>query len=199
MRTLSFVLLFCFSLAARAEPIVIERSSSPDGKFYVTIEPSPDNPHGASGILQIRGNNEKGVLGSFEWYQYKSDINPTSAKVLWKPDSQAFALTTYVGKNWFGSQIYVRNGSKWVELAIPNYKTKYTEQNGWQDRGKGEFVVVAWLTGNIIKMKKKQDYYRYNKNGQLEVADDSWIYLKLLRNSCGPFLDVRSVEEKSLN
>lgn len=194
----AFLLLILLSTTCCADPIELEKSTSPNAKFYLTIAPSTDDHMLTSDILQIRQSKDKKIVATFEWGQFGPHISPTSAKALWKPDNQAFALTTYVTRGWTQSTVYACNGTKWVELTEPKFTTKYSVKEGWESRGKGHFIAVKWVGSDVLKIDYCESLLKRgvgNSPADSEVNDE-WVYLRLHRNAQGPSLDVWSVDEK---
>ena len=198
----TFLLLTLISGVCRADTWRIPNSTSPDKQYYLTIEAEPDDALDGSGQIEIRKNASKHPLVTFSFEQY-GVINADSVghlKVLWRKDSKAFAITIGTMKDWADSSVYVEDGAQWSQAAVPVFKPKYNPKEGWSDRGKGAFVVIAWLKDATLKMHFEDDIYRFDKDGQMECLPSYWVYLKVFNGPKGCVMNMlRSEEDKTEN
>ena len=94
------------------------------------------------------------------------DLGPSSRfnmKVLWRPDSKAFALTATLWKRGSSVLVYVRTGSAFREIKLPKLEADSPEK---VKRGK-EFPHVAELNSQIAK--------QWQKDGSLLVEIENMV------------------------
>lgn len=186
------VCLFClyaiFATPLGADTITLATGSSPNGKYYLTIEPSPDDADHLSGMgsLQIRNASDKKILQSFDWGQFGRIIGATSATALWRNDSHAFALTWNSSRGFTGSQVYVNSSGKWFALDLPVFPSRFGAKQHLEPRGKGQFVVTEWQPEGILKAKYEEGLVWDGKGEAPTVGDvkeDDWVYFRLEDNN----------------
>lgn len=142
-------------------------------------------------------NDGKPPLGTFSFAQYGA-IDDDSLKhldVLWRKDSKAFAITVGTMNAWANSFVYIADGTNWSEVPVPTFKPSYNPKDGWSNRGKGAFVVKAWLKDAILKMHFDDDIYRFDKQGQMENLPSYWVYLKIFSGPKGFDMKILCSEE----
>jgi hypothetical protein len=138
------------------------------------------------GTLQIRQTADKRILNSFDWVGFDRVIGPTSATVLWRQGSDAFALTLYMTRGFTGSQVYVKNGKKWFELGLPQFPTRFGEKQHLTGRGKGQFIVKQWLPNDTLKCKYEEGLVWDGKGIAPTIGDveeDDWVFFRLINRN----------------
>jgi hypothetical protein len=170
IRPLTLLFISLIFVPIRADAVELKDSTSPNGAFFLAIELTPDNSSGAPGVIEFCRGADRSVLCSLDYYQYSPVFTATSAKVLWRSDSRAFALSTDSSKNFYSSSIYTCVESKWIEIEVPTPETEYIEKNGWETRSEGEFAIVRWLSESTLKMLYDNSAYRWDSAGKLHVA-----------------------------
>jgi hypothetical protein len=180
-----------------ADPITLDGSTSSDGKYFLTIEPSPDNHFYTSDTLQIRQTTTHDVIAKFDWGQFGPHISPNSAKVLWKPGSTAFALTWYMTRGWTGTEVYASSESKWTKVVFPNYEKRIIGKDHVTGRGKGQFIAEAWLRDGTLKIGYIEGLDWDGKGSPPnfgDVDENDWVFFRLIKHA-----DIPSLEFVKLN
>ena len=92
------------------------------------------------------------------------DLGPSARfkmEVLWRPDSKAFALTAMLWKRGSNVEVYVRNGSTFRHIELPELLADITEKI----KGGKSFPHVVELNSQSAK--------RWQKDGALIVEIES--------------------------
>ena len=152
MRLWLLMAVMSVPLCARAEPIVIDDSQSPDGKYFLTIE--PHEPEGvASGTAEIRLTKAKKIVGTFEWEGFGELPNATAFTVLWNKDSNAFAIFWEITRGYCTCAVYARTNGVWQNVNLPDYGAEIRRMEGKSSEGKGFDKPMTWLTDNELEIK----------------------------------------------
>jgi hypothetical protein len=183
--------LLLIQIRATGAPVLLIGGISPDGKVGLEIG---HNSHG-DGRDQLEILSRDGaIVGTFDWPGFESETTARSASVLWASDSSAAALNWYAGKNQTTSAVYARQGARWIDVSLPY---KRLDQSKWICPGKGCYIAVEWLAGNILKMDYDDGAYRLAPSGRRILAKPLWVYLQLEEHSHGAALSVKKTEEYS--
>jgi len=153
-------------LGARAADSEKETAEEPETEF-----PSPDGQF----AFRTKGDDEN-VPKTYELIRFKSgkvlarvadsnaEIGPSARfqmAVLWRPDSQAFALTATLWKRSSGVKVYVRDGTNFREIQIPELLAEIPDQ----EKGGKSFPHIVSLNA--------QSATRWLKDGSLVLKIQS--------------------------
>lgn len=131
---------------------------SPDGKFafrYAPGEPTEETEEETEVFNLIDARTGKVLL---EVAKSDPDFGPSGRfemKVLWKPDSKAFAVTATFTKRGSTLLVFVRKGTEFRAVELPELEVEITEA---AKQGK-EFVKTTWINSQTAK--------RWQKDGSL--------------------------------
>ncbi len=196
--------MLCFGVTVQAGVTEIKNSTSPDKKYYITVESTADDMDG-SGTLQIRGRSDGKVITSCVWQQYSTVITSESATILWKENSRAVAITWAPDKAWATSVVFVLDAEKWTKLDLPPfYKIPplvalFTNEFMAQMRYRGCYMVAGWLPNDVIKVDLEQEMDPYKQDGtENDLTCDYWVYLHLAMKN-GPHLEAVKAQKKQSN
>src|SRR5437870_8443512 len=142
-------------------PQTIE-NPSPDGRFAFRNTRDSDSEKQTYDLIDKRSGK---VLTSVA--ESDPDLGPSARfymKVLWKPDSKAFALTATLWKRGSNVEVYLRNGSTFRPIEIPELLAEIPDEI---KKGKS-FPHVSELNAQSAK--------RWQKDGSLvmeiETSED---------------------------
>jgi hypothetical protein len=133
---------------------------SPDGKFafrYDKNESGEETDEEAEVFNLIDPRSGKVLLRVTE---SDPDLGPSGRfemKVLWKPDSKAFAVTGTFTRRGSTVLVFVREGTEFRAVELPELEVEITEQ---AKQGK-TFVKTTWINSQTAK--------RWQKDGSLVV------------------------------
>ena len=80
----------CRSAAANAEPILIEKSTSPDGRKEIIIVPSDEDTGIAAGTAKIRDVKTGKILWSFDWSGFWRSSDSKGVRCALEPRQPVF-------------------------------------------------------------------------------------------------------------
>jgi hypothetical protein len=132
---------------------------SPDGQFAFRYRGESDSEKQTYDLIDKRSGK---VLTSVA--ESDPDFGPSARfnmKVLWRPDSKAFALTATLWKRGSNVEVYVRNGSAFRHIELPELVADIPDK---VKTGKS-FPHVAELNAQSAK--------RWQKDGSLVVEIES--------------------------
>jgi len=132
---------------------------SPDGQFAFRYTGESDSEKQTYDLIDKRSGK---VLMSVA--ESDPDLGPSARfnmEVLWRPDSKAFALTAMLWKRGSNVEVYVRNGSTFRHIELPELLADITEKI----KGGKSFSHVVELNSQSAK--------RWQKDGALIVEIES--------------------------
>src|SRR5262249_52875748 len=132
---------------------------SPDGQFAFRYTGEPESEKQTYDLIDKRSGK---VLMSVA--ESDPDLGPSARfnmEVLWRPDSTAFALTAMLWKRGSNVEVYVRSGSTFRHIELPELLANITEKI---KRGKS-FPHVVELNSQSAK--------RWQTDGSLIVEIES--------------------------
>jgi hypothetical protein len=132
---------------------------SPDGQFAFRYTGESDSEKQTYDLIDKRLGK---VLMSVA--ESDPDLGPSARfnmEVLWRPDSKAFALTAMLWKRGSNVEVYVRNGSTFRHIELPEVLADITEKI----KGGKSFPHVVELNSQSAK--------RWQKDGALIVEIES--------------------------
>jgi hypothetical protein len=132
---------------------------SPDGQFAFRYTGESDSEKQTYDLIDKRSGK---VLMSVA--ESDPDLGPSARfnmEVLWRPDSKAFALTATLWKRGSNVEVYVRNGSTFRHIELPELLADITEKI----KGGKSFPHVVELNSQSAK--------RWQKDGALIVEIES--------------------------
>jgi hypothetical protein len=132
---------------------------SPDGQFAFRYTGESDSEKQTYDLIDKRSGK---VLMSVA--ESDPDLGPSARfnmEVLWRPDSKAFALTAMLWKRGSNVEVYVRNGSTFRHIELPELLADITEKI----KGGKSFPHVVELNSQSAK--------RWQKDGALIVEIES--------------------------
>ena len=167
-RILIVLLLFVSPDLVRAEetdetPKKTIQFPSPDGKFAFRYSgsKSEDEKQTYDLIEKASGKKKKTVAES------DPDIGPSARfvmeNVLWKPDSKAFALTAYLWKRGSSLFVFMRDGSTFREIELPELSFDIPDK---AKQGK---------TFGHVNELNSQSAQRWQKDGSLVVEIETIV------------------------
>jgi hypothetical protein len=133
---------------------------SPDGKFafrYAAGKPTEETEEETEVFNLVNRGSGKVLL---EVAKSDPDFGPSGRfemKVLWKPDSKAFAVTATLTRRGSTLLVFVRNGAEFRAIEVPELEVEITEE---AKQGK-EFGKTTWINSQTAK--------RWQKDGSLVV------------------------------
>jgi hypothetical protein len=135
---------------------------SPDGKFAFRYSgKSEDETQTYDLIEKASGKVVMKVAES------DPDLGPSARfsmeKVLWRPDSKAFALTAYLWKRGTSLIVFVRDGSTFREIKLPDLSIEIPDK---AKKGKNFPHVAEW---------NSQSAKRWQKDGSLIVEIETVV------------------------
>src|SRR6516165_5050242 len=136
-------------------------ASSPDGQFAFRYTGESDSEKQTYDLIDKQSGK---VLMSVA--ESDPDLGPSARfnmQVLWRPDSAAFALTATLWKRGSSVTVYVRDGSTFHEIKIPELVADIPEKV----KGGKSFPHVAELNS--------QSATRWQKDGSLVVEIENMV------------------------
>ena len=122
---------------------------SPDGQFAFRYTGESDSEKQTYDLIDKRSGK---ILTSVA--ESDPDLGPSARfnmKVLWRPDSKAFALTATLWKRGSNVEVYVRNGSAFRHIALPELLADIPEKV----KGGKSFQHVSELNSQSVKRWQK--------------------------------------------
>jgi hypothetical protein len=172
MRIWLLLIACAFGQAAYADPLTIDKSTSPDGKYFLTIEPGPLDTGAAVGTAQIREKKSNKVTGTFSWEGFGESPDANTFFVLWNNNDRAFAISSEVTRGYVDCDVYAMVDGKWQKVKLPNYVAQSLKRESVKEGSdKGYERPLVWIKGGVLKIQI------YNK----AMAYDYWAYLRLIR------------------
>jgi hypothetical protein len=132
---------------------------SPDGQFAFRYTGESDSEKQTYDLIDQRSGK---VLMSVA--ESDPDLGPSARfnmEVLWRPDSKAFALTAMLWKRGSNVEVYVRNGSTFRHIELPELLADIPEKI----KGGKSFPHIVELNSQSAK--------RWQKDGALVVEIES--------------------------
>jgi len=132
---------------------------SPDGQFAFRTTGDADSENQTYHLVEKRSGKLLMSVAEFD-----SDIGPSARfdmEVLWRPDSKAFALTATLWKRGSEVSVYVRDGSTFRKIKLPELEADIPEK---VMKGR-EFPHVVELSSQSAK--------KWQKDGSLVVEIES--------------------------
>jgi hypothetical protein len=134
---------------------------SPDGQFAFRYTAESDSEKQTYDLID---EGSRKVLMSVA--ESDPDLGPSARfnmEVLWRPDSKAFALTATLWKRGSNVEVYVRNGSIFRKIELPELVADIPEKV----KGGKSFPHVAELNSQSAK--------RWQKDGSLVVEIENMV------------------------
>jgi hypothetical protein len=134
---------------------------SPDGQFAFRYTGESESEKQTYDLIDKRSGK---VLTSVA--ESDPDLGPSARfnmEVLWRPDSKAFALTATLWKRGSSVTVYLRNGSAFREIKLPELVADIPEKV----KGGKSFPHVAGLNSQSAK--------RWQKDGSLVVEIETMV------------------------
>lgn len=152
---LALIALVVATVAAKADVPAVPNSDSPDGKLHAVMDIDrdpridPEWKEGSHPKIEITVKATKKALESIEYFgPAGDDARPLREHVSlkWRPDSQAFAITTD-DRFYSRTEVYALNqDSKFVSVKLPDYTamTGFPPPDSKHLRPRGRSTVEGW-------------------------------------------------------
>ena len=118
---LSALFVYSTCVGAAEQPVVLENGRSPDGKYFMRIQPPGDL--GAVMYLEVCTIAEATVVGKTNaggYAHFSMMADEMNTTVLWSPDSTHFALMTRGTKRSTEVRLFQMTSTGMAEITLPS-------------------------------------------------------------------------------
>lgn len=141
--------------------IPVSGSRSPDGTKDIVIRDLGYDGN-AEGIAKIREVSTGKILGAFKWTGFGMHPDAKAFNVLWRGDSQCFAISWEFTRGFVLSAIYACWNGKWVKIELPDFEKQLDQKvraagkshvRIYNDGGKGHETAKLWLPDGSLRLE----------------------------------------------
>jgi hypothetical protein len=181
-------ILFCgIASALLGEPITIDAGGSPDGRFYLTVEPGPEGEGVAEGTIQIRSSGSNKIVGTFPFEGFgESPGEECLYDIHWNQDDTALAYCWEITRGYGECAVYALRKGQWSQIKLPDFVQAMLERQGLKGGdGKGYEKPIRRDSKGVLKVQiyERAAPREYNAYLKLKPSGDTMRIIRLVRRA----------------